>query len=148
MPKRRRYPRFGEVVAIPLRGGDYAFAQALEPPELAFFDLRSAERASPDEVVSHPVLFRLWVMRYGPLDWEKLGKAAVAGPLQQEVPRFKKDPTDGALRIYVDAEERPATIEEVRHLEAAAVWEPEHVVDRLEDHFAGRPNKWVEALRP
>lgn len=27
------------------------------------------------------------------------------------------------------------------------VWSPEHVEDRLRDHFAGRPNKWEESLR-
>ena len=29
-----------------------------------------------------------------------------------------------------------------------AVWEPAHVEDRLRDHYAGAPNKWVESLRP
>ncbi|WP_448115483.1 hypothetical protein [Mesorhizobium amorphae] len=31
-------------------------------------------------------------------------------------------------------------------LECAAVWDPEHVVDRLRDPADGRPNKWVERL--
>ena len=28
----------------------------------------------------------------------------------------------------------------------AAVWDPQHVEDRLRDHFAGLPNKWVQSL--
>jgi hypothetical protein len=66
---------------------------------------------------------------------------------------FKKDPINGALSIYVsDAEsglshERPATKSEIEGLECAAVWDPQHVEDRLRDHFAGRTNKWVESLR-
>jgi hypothetical protein len=27
------------------------------------------------------------------------------------------------------------------------VWAAEHVEDRLRDHYAGRPNQWVESLR-
>ena len=44
--------------------------------------------------------------------------------------------------------ERLAIAEECVGLERAAVWEPEHVEDRLRDHFAGRSNRWVESLKP
>lgn len=43
--------------------------------------------------------------------------------------------------------EEPASRQELEGLEVAAVWDPEHVEDRLRDHFSGRPNKWVESIR-
>lgn len=148
MFKWRRYPKFGDVVAIPLSGGTYGFAQALDEPELAFFDFRATTQPAPEEIVTHPVAFRLWVVRDGPLNWKKLGKASVAPALHEPVPRFKKDPISEELGICVNETETPATYQEVRDLECAAVWETEHVIDRLEDHFAGRPNQWLMSLRP
>jgi hypothetical protein len=41
---------------------------------------------------------------------------------------------------------RDATREETEGLEPAAVWEPEHIADRLEDHYAGRPNRWLKSM--
>jgi hypothetical protein len=64
---------------------------------------------------------------------------------------FKQDALTGALSIYWEApdgswgEER-ADFERCVGLERAAVWDPEHVEDRLRDHRAGVPNKWVESL--
>jgi hypothetical protein len=63
---------------------------------------------------------------------------------------FRQDAVDGSLWIYwVDAGtggwgERPATYDEVLGLERASIWEPEHVEDRLRDHFSGRPCRWIE----
>ena len=50
--------------------------------------------------------------------------------------------------IYHQGNILPATYEEIKNLECAAVWEPEHVEDRLRDYFSGVPNVWVEDLKP
>jgi hypothetical protein len=42
---------------------------------------------------------------------------------------------------------RPAARAECEGLERFAVWDPTQVEDRLRDHFAGRPNKWVESMK-
>ena len=78
-----------------------------------------------------------------------MGHLEVPSTIDQSPPFFKKDDISGALSItYTGDDEKAATQEQVRGMECAAVWEPEHVVDRLNDQFAGRPNKWVESLRP
>jgi hypothetical protein len=41
-----------------------------------------------------------------------------------------------------------ASYGECTSLERAAVWDTEHIEDRLEDYFNGRENKWVESLKP
>jgi hypothetical protein len=67
---------------------------------------------------------------------------------------FKQDSFNGRLFLYNSSlltadqgYECPATLAECSGLERAAVWDPEHVVDRLRDHAAGRPNQWVESLK-
>ena len=40
----------------------------------------------------------------------------------------------------------PANREDLKGLECAAIWEANHVEDRLRDHFLDKPNVWVELL--
>jgi hypothetical protein len=53
---------------------------------------------------------------------------------------------NGRLTIYLLGDIRPAKRKECVGLECCAVWDPEHVEDRLKDHFAGIPNKWVQSM--
>ncbi len=129
----------GAVVEILLSGGQIVEAQMLDEPEFAFFHPK--ERSE--------VLFRLWVHKSAYTDgrWRKTGKAQVPSELGETVDRFMQDAITGNLSIYRDQSEIPGRLEECLHLERAAVWDPEHVESRLEDHLAGRPNKWVESLK-
>ena len=77
----------------------------------------------------------------------------VLAPENREEPFFyKQDAITGRLTLYHSSLaqtnwERTASLAECEALESAAVWEPDHVEDRLRDHYAGRPNRWVESLR-
>lgn len=102
-----------------------------------------------DEIVNRPVLFRIWVMNHAFWNdrWEVVGSAPVETSLLEE-PKFAKvDQISGATSIYYIDKEIPASKEEFKGLERAAVWEPEHVESRLDDHFANRPNIWVERFK-
>jgi hypothetical protein len=124
----------------------------LESVDMAFFDARSTSDLRIEEIVGRPVLFRLAVHKSAYADgrWPKVGSAPVPEGLLGGVPRFMQDAITGRLSISEDGgvTSRPATFDECRDLERLAVWEPEHVEDRLRDHYAGVPNKWVESLRP
>ena len=152
MSKKKTNRCTGDILAIPLGDGSFAFAQVLRDPLLAFFSLRSNVITHADEIVQSSVLFVVPVMNYAIRDgvWMVVGNSAIGSSLQKEPLFFKKDAVSGDLSIYKDstAEEWPATKEECLGLECAAVWEPEHVEDRLRDYFAGVPNKWVECLKP
>jgi hypothetical protein len=144
--------RRGDIVRIDLGDGCYAYAIRLEAPLFAFFDLRSAAEVSVDEVRARPVLFAVWVMDRATRkkSWRVIGRVELDAedPLEQ-VQFFQKDPITGKMRLYRnDMRGPPLTLAEAETMECAAVWDPEHVEDRLRDHFAGRPNKWVESLRP
>jgi hypothetical protein len=63
-------------------------------------------------------------------------------------PRFIQDALNkDRFEIYEDGKIRPSTRGECSSLECTAVWDPEHIEDRLRDHYAGRKNKWVESMK-
>jgi hypothetical protein len=130
----------------------YSFAQMLEEPEYGFFDVRSTGEVPRKEVVSCPVIFRIWVMRsaHSQGRWLKVGKAELLANLRAPVLRFNQDPIHpDQIRLTYDGCDGPlATISDCEDLECAAVWDPDHVEDRLRDYFSGLPNKWVLSLRP
>lgn len=51
------------------------------------------------------------------------------------------------LRIYIGGEVRPASYEECEGLERCALWDAEHIEDRLRSYYDGVPDKWSEPLR-
>lgn len=128
----------GAKLEVPLKNGIVVPAMMLEFPEVAFFHPDNPEQ----------LLFRLWVHKSAWTQgrWKKAGQSSVPRELESKVPRFKQDPISGVLTTYLDGVESPASAQECADLERAAVWEPNHVEDRLEDFFSGRPNKWAESL--
>lgn len=147
---RRR--RLGDFVAVPLGGGEYGFGRVLEEPLFAFYDFKSKSIPPVDEIARARVLFKIWVMNYAVTDgdWPIIGNRPLEETLCERPRFFKRDPINGKYSIYLMGEsvELPATKDECNELECAAVWEPEHVADRLRDYFQQVPNKWFEMLRP
>ena len=133
--------KIGDIFEIKLKGGKVAFAQALAEPEYAFFVVSPLES-------NQKSLFRIWVHKSAVKEWVKIGNKKLSSELEEEVPRYKQDPINGKLSIYKGGAEMPATIEEIRGLECAAVWEGNHISGRLSDHFEGKENKWLKSLQP
>jgi hypothetical protein len=147
----------GSILKVPLGAGKVAYGLVLREPVVAFFD-RECEEGDvppPEALLDTPVAFRLMVMNHAITQgrWPVVGRIPVPDALKIPPPFCKQDEITGRLSIYHEVEplaphyERHGTLEECRSLETAAVWDPEHVEDRLRDHFAGRPNIWVEQLR-
>lgn len=145
----------GQVVEIDLGDGLKAYGRVLKEPLFAFYDGHSRDDHRPpiDGIASWPVAFRIWVMNSAITKgrWKVIGSLPVPPEARLKPKFFKQDAINGRLSIYDDdaapSYERPATFAECEHLECAAVWEPEHVEDRLRDHFVGKPNRWVDAMR-
>lgn len=79
--------------------------------------------------------------------WEVLGNEPLEQGLE-EIPKFfKQSPLNKKFSIYYQGVEIPSTKEECQELERAAVWDPEHVEDRLRDHYDNVPNQWIESLK-
>lgn len=151
MKRKRIKRRVGDIVEIPLGDGSFAYGQVLKEPLVAFFDARSNVRLSVDEILARPVLFAVWVMRYAIThgDFEIIDHADVADEIDQSPKFFKWDNISRRLYVTYDgSQDIPADREDVDGLECAAAWEPEHVIERLNDHFASRPCAIVERLKP
>jgi len=146
-------PTVGALVRIDLHDGNNGFGRVLGHSEIAFYDKRiaSTDQVDVDDVVRSPVLFVVSVMdsAIGSRRWPVIGVRALEAALREPREYFLKDKLSGKFSKYRGdtGSMREATFEECRRLECAAVWDPEHVEDRLRDHFAGRSNKWVEQLR-
>ncbi len=81
-------------------------------------------------------------------EWPVIGHVPLTSDEREPPTFFKQDALSKQCSLYLPGgREVPTTPAECAHLERAAVWEPRHVVDRLNDHYAGRRNKWFESLR-
>ena len=141
--------KVGDVLAIKLEDGSFSFGRVLEEPLIAFYDCKSVDKLSLEEIVSKPIIFKVWVMNSAVESgrWEVLGNEPLDQGLE-EIPKFfKQSPLNKKFSIYYQGVETPSTKEECQELERAAVWDPEHVEDRLRDHYEGVPNQWVESLK-
>ena len=145
--------REGDSLKIDLGDGRHSFAQVAAEPLIIFFEGASTDDLAED-VSSLPVLFRLWVSNHAVTSgrWPVIRRGTLSSANRAEPFFYKQDAITGRLALYHSTfaatdYERAANLNDCAGLEAAAVWKPEHVEDRLRDHFAGRPNRWLESLR-
>lgn len=153
--KQKRVRRkVGDILLIELGSGLHAYVQVADEPSVIFFDGTFSEGLAIEHIPDLPVAFRLWVSNHAITKgtWPIIGSRPLLPENAKEPFFYKQDAASGRLSLYHSAfaatnYEHPATLEECQHLECPAVWEPEHVVDRLNDHAAHRPNRWAESLR-
>jgi hypothetical protein len=128
----------------------FGYGVVLEEPLVAFVDHHDAGGNVDVRVMATKArAFRIWVHNI-PMSkglWPVIGHIEPTAEDREPVTFFKKDPLKGTFSLVVGGQATPATLEQCQGVERAAVWEAQHVVDRLVDHFAGRPNRWVESLR-
>jgi hypothetical protein len=140
----------GTFVRIPLADGTFGYGRVLPDPYLAFYDFRTTgPSADLDEIEAKPVLFTQAVRLFKYDRWANLGKRKLAGEVTKPVVRFMQDLADYRKCTIYDSDgmSRDARPEECVGLERAAVWDPQHIEQRLLDHFEGRPNTFEEQAR-
>ncbi|WP_238750869.1 immunity 26/phosphotriesterase HocA family protein [Neolewinella maritima] len=133
-------------------GTNYYYAQILASKSCAFFDTQLDEPLENCGILyGSPVAFivRVYddVITSGL--WQKKCKLPITDSLKDEPLKFIQDnlnPNNLELYNPVTGAITKATKDQCLGLEAAAVWEADHVISRLQDHFADRPNVWVEQL--
>lgn len=149
MKKTRR--KAGDIVKIRLEDNGICFAHILEEPLVAFYDRKIAadSEISLNEIVTLPVLFKVWVMNKAVTSgrWEVIGNVSPNEELLKPVKFFKQDRINKKISLYVNEEDIPATYKDCVGLERAAVWGAQHIEDRLRDHYLGVDNIWVESLK-
>lgn len=148
-PKRQQRT-IGSIVKIPLEDGFHTYARILKT-RFAFYDLRTKEEITDmQKIVSAPILFITAVNDYSVTRglWLKVGKVSLEEVPVPLPPQFVQDPIIPD-RFFIEHKgvRRPATKEECYGLERASVWTPEGIQKRLNDHYAGRKNYFVEKAR-
>lgn len=153
-PKKKAGRRkVGDIVLVTLGERQYTFALVLPNPLFAFFARRyeSADVADLATAIAPPAAFSVFVMKYAVTSghWPIVGHVdQIPDGIDQAPWFFNQDALSGEVTLTQTGAEavkpRPGQADS---LEAAAVWDPAHVEDRLRDLFAGRPNRWVESMR-
>ena len=144
----------GSVIEIFLGDELYSYAQVVSKAELVFFDYfgNQIPKNLIESVCRKTPLFFISVMHSAIKSgrWKIVGRCEISQALRSPREYFIQDVLTKKFSIYTsgDGSIRPAERSEIEGLECAAVWEPEHVEDRLRDFRAGKPNVWVEQLKP
>jgi len=140
----------GDILRVELGDGSHTYARVLGEASYAFYDARTRSEIETSEIVKQPILFIVAVMRYAVTKghWKRVGNVPLEPALLTLPLKFIQDALDPTqFRIYDNGHIRPATRKECEGLEREAAWDPEHVEERLRDHFAGRPNRLVESMK-
>ena len=137
--------KVGDLYAIPLPNNTFAYGRVLQEVSVAFYkhcaeDIKDLPTKEEYEftVCVHKSCFKEWIF---------MENRPFANPADARPPLYQmKDIFTGRYSVYDFGEIRPATEEECRHLEVCAVWENEHIVDRLMggDWKKGFPNFYSE----
>jgi hypothetical protein len=150
MEKKKRQQRtVGAVVKIPLENGSHCYARILTD-DFAFYDIHTKEELPINDIVRSPVLFFAAVYDDALKgDWVKVSKALpIEAHLKDKPPVYTQDRLNLTnYTIYKNGEEIPATKEDCIGLEYLMVWEKQEIEERLNDHYAGRKNQFVERMK-
>jgi hypothetical protein len=147
-PKRK----VGDVFSVPLENHRFGYGRILRQTT-AFYDLCSHELLPVNEVIAAPLLFNVycadsWPLRSG--RWTIFGHTPLEAELLITPYFFMIDPTRPEEYLMKIPEDEPvaATFEQVKNLERLVIWLPDLIEDRLNNHFAGRPQTWASDIRP
>lgn len=148
MNKRSQRPVQGDVVAIPVSGG-FSVGIWCVGNDMAFLNAFFDSPPSIDDLDDLSVAFRVLAsdepIRRG--TWPKVGGLDLVPPLN-ELASYRNQPVgSNELYIWRAGQLSEAAVEEAAQLELMAIWDEKHIVERLEDHRAGRPNKTAEYFK-
>lgn len=142
--------KIGQVFIIPLSDGIFGYCQMVSKTKYAFFNFFDhGEHIDIEEIISSDVLFFLtidsFVIKEGL--WEMIGILNVRKEFVRE-DQFSYDSLAGNYIIWrvIDGrlQQIKANSDEIKDLECFASSNDRHVIERLEDYLAGRPNYWVQ----
>lgn len=142
----------GGVLRVPVMEGRSACAVMLGVrPYVAFFSDEQEDRLTDAGIPEGDPLFVVAVHNkaYSRDRWGSVLRR-VAPDALPEIPHFFRqnvlNPEDCQITDAIGGV-RKATPEECVGLERSAVWDAEHIEQRISDLYAGRPNPFVESMK-
>ncbi len=143
----------GAFFEIALTNGKFSYGRILGKANYAFYNIYSDSRITNIDLIrNNKVIFNVGVYNDAITKnrWKTIGLTELEQGLKKIPLEFIQDDFElNQFEIYDPntGDMRPAKKAECIGLERAAVWEPEHVEERIIDYFEGRPNKWFESLK-
>lgn len=125
-------PSLGDIYCIPLPNGKFAFGRIYRDACIAIYKQISD---SPDDIPlreEYQFIVGVYedVLKSG--RWKKVSSRPFKNALESwPPPMCVIDSITGNYSIYYRGEFRPSTSDECSKIEAAAVWEAEHIIDRI-----------------
>ncbi len=140
----------GAFISICLPDERIGYGRILEKASYGIYDLISDKTISDIEIIQgSKILFIIAVYDQAVKSgrWQKIGTRPLEDhltvlPLEYSEDAIKK----GSYSIYDpnSGEFKAAVKEDCLGLERAAVWAPEHVEERILDHFNNKENVWLK----
>ena len=147
---KRQKITIGSIIEIPIEGKYYVYAQILPKSLYAFFDYRSQEPIADFSCLNKsPILFIIPVYDYVITKgiWLKVGNMPIRESLEKlSINYYIYDEISNKYSKYnsYTGEIISSTKEDVRGLERAAVWDENHVEDRIRDYYNHLPCIWLK----
>lgn len=143
--------KIGAILAGPLGELGICAAQVAAGGDFAFLDLRvdRAEDLPPlSALVQSKLAFRVPMVKGEAKagGWACLGEAPLMGELAFESAYWNQPVGSNQLRIIRQNQFSLVTAEAILGMEPMAWWMAQQVVQRLQDHFMGRPNLHVQTI--
>lgn len=131
----------GGIFEILLDDGRFSYAQALSDPLVGFYEGCFSE-PQPVEIVSvRPFKFRVWVHGDAFKRWRGIGNAPIP-PEANDQWLFIQDALTKSVELYQHGTSRRRLVDaDLGGFEAASIWDPEQVEQRLLDEASGQTNR-------
>jgi hypothetical protein len=135
----------GDFFKVPLKNDRFAFGRVLKNTWGFFNYISESSEADIQELIKGGYAFKVWVSDFALKKglWEIFDNKSLTDAESQKDYFYKQDKINNKVwKTLTGAEEEPVTLEECERLELAAVYDPEHVLERLEYYFSeeGDPN--------
>lgn len=130
--KRRIKPKVGDVFQIALSNGSFAYGKVFRDAQVGIYQQIFDSPTAPPIIGSFAFIVGLYqdILKSG--TWPIVGHEAFSSMDDEWPPPMRiKDPISGGHSIYHKGEIRRATATECVGLETAAVWDADHIIDRL-----------------
>jgi len=140
----------GTFLKVPIDEKFHTYARVLSSPVFAFYDFKTDSDDQELEVIEKSkILFKLCIYRSAIKrgGWKIVGHKELTPEMLTPVPFFIRE--IGAPDIcWIDRNGTRvrANVDECIGLERLAVWDNNHVEDRLRDYYNGVPNKWADSI--
>lgn len=136
----------GTIFEVALSDGRFSYAQVLSDPLIGFFDGCFSKTQSFETIASRPLRFRVWVHVDAFKRWRQIGHAPVP-PEANDQWFFIQDALTKSVELYQHGtgQRRPVDAS-LSDFEAAAIWDPEQIEQRLADEACGRTNRHAASM--